>query len=156
MGAVSGCSPSVSERLLTSGTGLFVTLWLVRWFGADYRQAVAYTLVWSACSGTAPGAIALGHPRRRALGLAAGPAARLAAGGYAGAHLAISRANVWIKRAFEVVTLLVGHASDRRLIRRRIRAGRPDIWPGVRSGQPRSRMNSTRSARRTIAVTGMP
>ena len=30
---------------LTSGTGLFVTLWLVRWFGADYRQAVAYTLV---------------------------------------------------------------------------------------------------------------
>ena len=29
---------------LTSGTGLFVTLWLVRWFGLDYKQAVAYTL----------------------------------------------------------------------------------------------------------------
>jgi uncharacterized membrane protein YfcA len=30
---------------LTSGTGLFCTLWLVRWFGLDYRRAVAYTLV---------------------------------------------------------------------------------------------------------------
>jgi len=30
---------------LTSGTGLFVTLWLVRWFGFDYKMAVAYTLV---------------------------------------------------------------------------------------------------------------
>ena len=30
---------------LTSGTGLFVTLWLVRWFGLDYRRAVAYTLI---------------------------------------------------------------------------------------------------------------
>ena len=40
---------------LTSGTGLFVTLWLVRWFGADYKQAVAYTLVcWLVCFGMAP------------------------------------------------------------------------------------------------------
>ena len=29
-------------------------------------------------------------------------------GGYAGAHLAILKGNVWIKRAFETVTLLVG------------------------------------------------
>ena len=33
---------------LTSGTGLFVTLWLVRWFGLDYRRAIAYTLMASA------------------------------------------------------------------------------------------------------------
>ena len=26
---------------LTSGTGLFVTLWLIRWFGMDYRRSVA-------------------------------------------------------------------------------------------------------------------
>ncbi len=26
---------------LTSGTGLFVTVWLIRWFGLDYRRAVA-------------------------------------------------------------------------------------------------------------------
>jgi uncharacterized membrane protein YfcA len=30
---------------LTSGTGLFVTLWLVQWFGMDYKRAVAHTLV---------------------------------------------------------------------------------------------------------------
>jgi uncharacterized membrane protein YfcA len=30
---------------LTSGTGLFVTMWLVRWFGLDYRRAIAYTLI---------------------------------------------------------------------------------------------------------------
>jgi len=29
-------------------------------------------------------------------------------GGYSGAHLAILKGNVWIKRTFEVVTLLVG------------------------------------------------
>jgi uncharacterized membrane protein YfcA len=29
-------------------------------------------------------------------------------GGFAGAHLAILKGNRWIKRAFEVVTLLVG------------------------------------------------
>ena len=29
---------------LTSGTGLFVTLWLVRWYRFEYKQAVAYTL----------------------------------------------------------------------------------------------------------------
>jgi uncharacterized membrane protein YfcA len=30
---------------LASGTGLFVTLWLIGWHGLDYRHAVAYTLV---------------------------------------------------------------------------------------------------------------
>lgn len=37
IGFLNGC--------LTSGTGLFCTLWLVRWFGLDSRAAVAYTLV---------------------------------------------------------------------------------------------------------------
>ena len=30
---------------LTSGTGLFVTLWLVSWFGLDYKTAIALVLV---------------------------------------------------------------------------------------------------------------
>jgi len=93
---------------LTSGTGLFVTLWLVRWFGADYRQAVAYTLVLVGMFWNGSGAIALGilgDVRWDWL-----PALLLGSllGGYAGAHLAILKGNVWIKRAFEVVTLLVG------------------------------------------------
>jgi len=70
---------------LTSGTGLFVTLWLVRWFGLDYRRAIAYTLI------LLP-ALLLGS----------------LIGGYLGAHLAIRSGNRWIKRAFEIVTLLIG------------------------------------------------
>lgn len=93
---------------LTSGTGLFVTLWLVRWFGADYRQAVAYTLVLVGIVWNGAGAITLGilgEVRWDWL-----PALLLGSllGGYAGAHLAILKGNVWIKRVFEVVTLLVG------------------------------------------------
>lgn len=93
---------------LTSGTGLFVTLWLVRWFGADYRQAVAYTLVLVGMVWNGTGAVALGwlgEVRWDWL-----PALLLGSllGGYAGAHLAILKGNRWIKRAFETVTLLVG------------------------------------------------
>ena len=93
---------------LTSGTGLFVTLWLVRWFGADYRQAVAYTLVLVGMFWNGTGAVTLGL-----LGEVKWdwlPALLLGSflGGYAGAHLAILKGNRWIKRAFEVVTLLVG------------------------------------------------
>ena len=93
---------------LTSGTGLFVTLWLVRWFGADYRQAVAYTLVLVGIVWNGSGAIALGilgEVRWEWL-----PALLLGSllGGYAGAHLAILKGNRWIKRAFEAITLLVG------------------------------------------------
>jgi uncharacterized membrane protein YfcA len=93
---------------LTSGTGLFVTLWLVRWFGADYRQAVAYTLVLVGIVWNGAGALTLGI-----LGEVEWdwlPALLLGSllGGYAGAHLAILKGNVWIKRVFELVTLLVG------------------------------------------------
>ena len=30
---------------ITSGTGLFLTIWLIRYFGLDYARAVAYTLI---------------------------------------------------------------------------------------------------------------
>jgi uncharacterized membrane protein YfcA len=93
---------------LTSGTGLFVTLWLVRWFGADYRQAVAYTLVLVGIVWNGAGAVMLGllgEVRWDWL-----PVLLLGSllGGYAGAHLAILKGNRWIKRVFEAVTVLVG------------------------------------------------
>ncbi len=93
---------------LTSGTGLFVTLWLVRWFGMDYKRAVAYTLVLVGLFWNATGAITLGL-----LGEIYWlwiPALLLGSllGGYLGAHLAIVKGNKLIKRSFELVTLLIG------------------------------------------------
>ncbi len=93
---------------LTSGTGLFVTLWLIRWFGFDYKLAVAYTLVFVGLFWNASGAITLGL-----LGDIHWlwvPALLLgsAIGGYAGAHLSIVKGNKVIKRSFEIVTLLIG------------------------------------------------
>ena len=93
---------------LTSGTGLFVTLWLVQWFGMDYKRAVAHTLVLVGLFWNGAGAVTLGligEIRWDWL-----PALLLGSliGGYIGAHLAITQGNRWIKRAFEMITLAVG------------------------------------------------
>ena len=93
---------------LTSGTGLFVTLWLIQWFGLDYKRAVTYTLILVGLFWNGAGAITLGI-----LGEIYWlwiPALLLGSviGGYLGAHLAIVKGNTVIKRSFEVVTLLVG------------------------------------------------
>jgi len=93
---------------LTSGTGLFVTLWLIRWFGFDYKLAVAYTLVFVGLFWNASGAITLGFLGEiHWLWI---PALLLGSfiGGYIGAHLSIVKGNRVIKRSFEVVTLLIG------------------------------------------------
>jgi uncharacterized membrane protein YfcA len=93
---------------LTSGTGLFVTIWLIRWFGMDYKHAVAYTLILVGLFWNGAGALTLGL-----LGEIYWlwiPALLLgsALGGYLGAHLSIMKGNKLIKRSFEVVTLLIG------------------------------------------------
>lgn len=93
---------------LTSGTGLFVTLWLVRWFGLDYRRAVAYTLILVGLFWNGTGAATLGLFGQ--IHWAWLPALLLGSliGGYLGAHLAIVKGNRWIKRFYEAVTLLIG------------------------------------------------
>lgn len=93
---------------LTSGTGLFVTLWLVRWFGLDYKQAVAYTLVlvglfWNGVGGATLAVVS--EVKWDWL-----PALLIGSfvGGYLGAHLGLLKGSLWIKRAFELVTILTG------------------------------------------------
>lgn len=93
---------------LTSGTGLFVTLWLVRWFGLDYKQAVAHTLVLVGLFWNGSGALTLGlHGIIYWAWLPALVTGALL-GGYTGAHWSIVKGNRWIKRAYELVTFLVG------------------------------------------------
>ncbi|CAN8139473.1 putative membrane transporter protein [uncultured Thiomicrorhabdus sp.] len=93
---------------LTSGTGLFVTLWLVRWFGLDYKSAVAYTLVLVGIFWNGSGAVTLGILGEIEWSWL--PALILGSliGGYLGAHFAIVKGNKLVKRSFEVVTVLVG------------------------------------------------
>ncbi len=93
---------------LTSGTGLFVTLWLVRWFGLDYQSAISYTLILVGLFWNATGAITLGMLTTIRWDWL--PILLLGSllGGYIGTHLAIKKGNFWIKRIFEITTIIVG------------------------------------------------
>ncbi|GAB6035119.1 sulfite exporter TauE/SafE family protein [Galenea microaerophila] len=95
---------------LTSGTGLFVTLWLVRWFGLDYKSAVAYTLILVGIFWNGTGALTLGLLTKIQWDWL--PALILGSliGGYLGAHFAIIKGNQLVKRSFEWMTMLVGIA----------------------------------------------
>ncbi|MFZ5575574.1 MAG: sulfite exporter TauE/SafE family protein [Pseudomonadota bacterium] len=93
---------------ITSGTGLFLTLWLIRWFGLDYTRAVAYTLILCGLVWNGTGALVLGVIGTVAWHWMPALLAGSILGGYLGSHLAIKKGNLWIKRAFEIVTLLIG------------------------------------------------
>ena len=93
---------------LTSGTGLFVTLWLVRWFGMDYQRAVAYTLILVGIFWNGTGALTLGILGNIRWDWIPMLLVGSLLGGYLGAHMAIKYGNRWIKRVFEIVTIAVG------------------------------------------------
>lgn len=93
---------------ITSGTGLFLTLWLIRYFGLDYTRAVAYTLILCGLIWNGTGALVLGVVGTVAWGWMPALLAGSLIGGYFGSHLAIKKGNLWIKRAFEIVTILIG------------------------------------------------
>lgn len=93
---------------ITSGTGLFLTVWLIRWFGLDYQHAIAYTLVLCGIVWNGTGALVmgwLGHVEWTWL-----PALLIGSllGGYLGTRVALNKGNRWMKRAFEFTTLAVG------------------------------------------------
>ncbi len=93
---------------IASGTGLFATILLVKWFGFDYKRAVAYTLIvvglfWNGVGGVTLALIS-------EVKWAWIPMLLIGSfvGGYLGAHLAVLKGNLWIKRGYEIVTILVG------------------------------------------------
>jgi len=93
---------------LTSGTGLFVTLWLIRWFGFDYKQAIAHTLVLVGLFWNSTGAITLGIQQSIQWSWLPALIAGSLVGGFLGAHLSIVKGNAFIKRVFEITTIAVG------------------------------------------------
>lgn len=92
---------------LSAGSGLFVTLWLVRWFGLDYRQAVAHTMISVGLVWNATGAIVMGTVGQVQWSWL--PALLLGSliGGYLGANTSLRISNQHIKRVYECLTLLV-------------------------------------------------
>ena len=93
---------------LSAGTGLFATMWLVKYFGLNYILAVGHTLISVGLFWNFSGAVTIG--------LIADiqwdwlPALILGSllGGFLGAHFALKAGSKWIKRAYEVVTIIVG------------------------------------------------
>ena len=93
---------------LTSGTGLFVTLFLIRWFGLDYKHAVAYTLVMVGVFWNATGAVTVGLLSDIQWDWLIALLLGSFMGGYIGSHLAILKDNILIKRSYEVITITIG------------------------------------------------
>jgi hypothetical protein len=93
---------------ITSGTGLFLTIWLIHHFGLDYKRAVAYTLVLCGLVWNGAGAVVLGLIGTIAWDWMPALLAGSLVGGYLGSHYALKKGNLWIKRAFEIVTILIG------------------------------------------------
>ncbi len=108
LGGIAIFSVGFLNGSLTSGTGLFLTLWLIHWFGMDYKRAVAYTLVLVGLVWNFTGALTLGMIGTIKWDWVPPLLAGSFIGGYLGAHLSIKKGNQLIKRAFEVITVLMG------------------------------------------------
>lgn len=93
---------------LSAGTGLFLTLWLIRWFGFDYKRAVAHTLVLVGLFWNGAGAVTLSLLGEVRWSWVPALLAGSLLGGYVGAHLSIKKGNRWVKKGFETVALLIG------------------------------------------------
>ncbi len=94
---------------LTAGSGLLVTLFLVRWFGYSYKQAVALTMICVGLFWNGIGGIAVANagapiywPWLPILLLGS------FVGGGVGAYLATRQSNRVIKLCFEFLTFAVG------------------------------------------------
>ena len=94
--------------LVPSGPGVFTTLLMLAWFGFDYRQAVAYTMIMVGLLWNSAGAITAGIAGPVAWHWIPALVVGGLAGGYAGAHLGLLRGNRFIKRAYEALTLIMG------------------------------------------------
>ncbi|BBB25403.1 sulfite exporter TauE/SafE family protein [Amphritea japonica] len=108
LGGVVLCLIGILNGSLTSGTGLFVTIWLVRWFGLDYKTAVAYVLILVGLFWNGFGALTVALQQPPHWEWLPALIAGAIIGAYTGTHIALKKGNSVIKRAFETLTILVG------------------------------------------------
>lgn len=94
---------------LASGSGMFVTMLMILWFGCDYKTAVMYTMTIVGLVWNASGAVAIvSFGQYVEWGWMPVLIIGSFLGGYLGSHLGILKGSKWIKRAFEGVTILTG------------------------------------------------
>lgn len=94
--------------LVPSGPGVFSTLVFLTWFGCDYRQAVAYTMLMVGLIWNLAGAITAGLAGPVAWAWVPALLVGGLIGGYLGSHFGLLKGNRFIKRAYEILTLLMG------------------------------------------------
>jgi len=92
---------------LTSGTGLFVTIWLVSWFGLSYPIAVAYTLILVGIFWNGAGALFLGLQGNIEWYWVPSLLTGSVMGGYFGAHYGIKYGSKLIKTSFEILSVFL-------------------------------------------------
>ena len=93
---------------LSAGTGLFATMWLVKWFGLNYKNAVGHTLIAVGLFWNVSGAVTMGIIGQVQWDWLPALVLGSLLGGFLGAHMAINMGSKWIKRVYELVTVIVG------------------------------------------------
>ena len=93
---------------LSSGTGLFVTIWMISIFKLTFSVAVVYTLVLVGFFWNGIGAISLGLSGNVVWNYIPILILGSILGGYFGAYFSIIKGSKFIKTVFEIVSLFVG------------------------------------------------
>ena len=93
---------------LSSGSGIFVTFWLVRWFGLSYSKSLAHTLILVGFFWNGVGALSLGFTGNIKWQYAPMLILGSLTGGFLGAHFSIIKPGNIVKLFFEFITVLLG------------------------------------------------
>ena len=93
---------------LSSGTGLFVTMWMITVFNLSFSVAVAYTLIYVGIFWNGIGAISLGLTGNIIWSYVPILIFGSLVGGYFGACFSIIKGSKFIKVVFEFISFLIG------------------------------------------------
>tara|TARA_Y100001970_G_C13702270_1_gene587759 strand:+ start:33 stop:449 length:417 start_codon:yes stop_codon:yes gene_type:complete len=93
---------------LSSGTGLFVTIWMIYIFKLSFSEAISYTLILVGIFWNSFGAFSLGLSGNIIWNYIPILILGSLIGGYFGATFSIVRGSKFIKLVFEIVSFLVG------------------------------------------------
>ncbi len=93
---------------LSAGTGLIFTVFLIIFYGMDYKMAIAYTLIIVGFFYNLFGAIALGLFTQINTSILIPLILGSLLGGYLGAKFSLSKDNKTIKIIYQLVTIIVG------------------------------------------------